>query len=531
MRKKVFAASILAALSLAASTYLTPAFAGEGETFRMIVEEPRFMDPNRVDDGAIVLQSQLFEPLAKIRNDGTLVYLQASSIERSKDGLTWTIKLKPENKWSNGDPVTAKDWEYSLKRILDPNTASGNAQFLTEIKGAKAYNAGETKDAATVQIKAVDDHTLVIETERVAPSFLARLALPYITPVPQAVVEKWGERWTLPEHIVSNGPYKLVSRINDQSIEMSVNPFHAGKKPAIDTIRMTVASGDICDAQLRAYEAEEIDFATCIPIQDIQRVRQDATLAKELITNLDSGTWWVQYDNSHAPWDNKDVRQALSLAIDRNALSSVVSDGTAAVAKTIVPPGIPGANEDDAIKGNVDTARELLAKAGYPNGAGFPPFTLTVRDSASQPIVAQLLQQMWSENLGINATINVMELKAFAAWVNARKSAPYDIITALWVSDYVDPENWYGDLITDDYRNSHFKNEDFASLIKKAKVATDETQRIETYRQANKILEEQQPMSALYRETSLWLVKPYVKNLQPDTTLRLYPIRDTEIVR
>ncbi|KQU83901.1 hypothetical protein ASD00_33945 [Ensifer sp. Root31] len=530
MKRNILVLSMLAALSTAA---LVPSslYAGENATLRMIVPEPRFMDPNLVDDGAITIQTQLFEPLAKIDNDGKLVYLQASSIETSQDGLTWTIKLKPENKWSDGEPVTAQDWEYSLKRILDPNTASGNAQFLTEIKGAADYNSGKTTDASTVHIKAVDQYTLVIDTERVAPAFLAKLALPYVTPVPRAVVTKWGEQWTLPAHIVSNGPYKLAARVNDQSIELEANPYYAGKKPVIGSIKMSVASGDHCEAQLRAFEADEIDFATCIPVQDIPRIRGDATLSKQLITHPESGTWWVQYDTSHAPWDNRDVRQALGLAIDRDALSSVISDGTAEAASTIVPPGIAGASDGDAIKGDVDTARELLAGAGYPSGAGFPPFTITVRDGDSQPFVAQLLQQMWSENLGINASINIMESKAFAAWVNARKSEPYDVLTSTWVSDYADPENWYGDLVTDDYRNTHFQNPEFGPLIEQAKTTTDNAKRVEAYRKANKILEDQQPMSALYRRTTLWLVKPYVTNLVPDTTLILYPIRDAVIAK
>ncbi|PII37677.1 hypothetical protein T190_31355 [Sinorhizobium meliloti CCBAU 01290] len=141
-----------------------------------------------------------------------------------------------------------------------------------------------------MRVRAIDEFTLVIETERVAPSFLAKLALPYITPVPQAIVKQWGERWTLPENIVSNGPYKLVSRVNDQSIEMRINPYYSGKKPTISAIKMTVASGDICEAQLRAYEADEIDFATCIPIQDIPRVRKDPVLSTQLIANAESGT-------------------------------------------------------------------------------------------------------------------------------------------------------------------------------------------------------------------------------------------------
>jgi oligopeptide transport system substrate-binding protein len=530
MKRNSLVVSVLAVLSSAAMIP-SAASADESATLRMIVPEPRFMDPNLVDDGAINIQTQLFESLAKIDNDGKLVYLQASSIGASPDGLTWTIKLKPENKWSNGEPVTAQDWEYSLKRILNPNTASGNAQFLAVIKGAEDYISGKTKDASTVHIKAVDQHTLVIETERVAPAFLSKLALPYLTPVPRAIVSQWGEQWTLPAHIVSNGPYKLVARVNDQSIELEANPYYANKKPAIGSIKMSVASGDLCEAQLRAFEADEIDFATCIPVQDIPRIRQDATLSNELITHPESGTWWVQYDASHAPWNNKDVRQALGLAIDREALSSVISDGTAKAASTIVPPGIAGASDGDSVKGDVDTARKLLAAAGYPSGAGFPPFTITVRDGDSQPIVAQLLQQMWSENLGISASINIMESKAFAAWLSARKSEPYDVLTSTWVSDYADPENWYGDLVTDDYRNTHFQNAEFGSLIEQAKTATDNTKRVEAYQKANKILEDQQPMSALFRRTTLWLVKPNVTNLVPDTTLNLYTIRDAAVAK
>jgi oligopeptide transport system substrate-binding protein len=496
-----------------------PAAAADAKAFRVIVGEPRFMDPNLATDYSIYVVQQLFEPLARIDNTGKLILQQAKSIEVGADGRTWTIALNPDYKWSNGQPITAADWEYSWKRILDPKLSSEVAAFLIDVENAEDYSKGKITDVDKVAIKAMGEHTLQVVTAKVAPQFRAIMALPYLTPVPKAVVEKTGEKWIAPENIVSNGPYKLVSRKNDQSIVMEANSYYAGKKPAIPRIEMTIASGDLCTAQLRAYEAGEVDFTTCVPPQDIARVRKDAVLGKQLSPSPASATVWVHYDLSRAPWNDKRVRHALALAIDRKAVVAAVSDDTAHATDTIVPESIPGSNPVDAIKGTLDDAKKLLADAGFPGGKGFPQATLTASANRGQPLIAQLLQQIWAEKLGIQVTINVLEENAYRAWVKARKTEPYDMMVNQWYSDYADPSNWYGDLVVGDYRNTHFSNTAFNDLVSKGNGEADVAKRLEIFHAANKILEDEQPMSALYNPTDLWLIKSNLKGLTHEGVL------------
>ncbi len=505
------------------------AHAGNTNTFRMMSGEPRFMDPNLATDYSIYVNAQLFEPLARIDEKGNLVLRQAKSIDLVPDGRTWTITLDPAYKWSNGDPVTAQDWVYSWKRILDPRLASEVAPFLSDVENAEAYNKGKITDPDAVGIKATGEFTFQVKTSVVAPYFRAKLALPYLTPVPKAVVEKAGDKWIAPENMLSNGPYKLASRINDQSITMEANPYYGGQKPQIGKIEITVASDDLCTAQLRAFEASEIDFASCVPPQDIPRVKADAELSSQLVPYAIPGTIWAQYDLTRAPWNDKRVRQALSLAVDRKAIVAAVSDDTANPTATVLPASIAGSNTADALKGSVDDAKKLLAEAGFPDGKGFPQFTITASANRGQPLIAQLLQQMWQDNLGVTATINVLEENAYRAWVKSRKTEPYDVMINQWYSDYSDPANWFGELFIGDYRNNHFTTPEFADLVAKGNVETDPAKRIEIFKAANKILEDAAPMIPLYNPTDLWLIKPNVKNLQHEGVLDLYHIGEANI--
>lgn len=507
---RVSAAALLAGALLGT----LPAAADAPKAFRMIVGEPRSLDPNLVTDYSIYVNAQLFEPLARIDNNGKLTLLQAKSIDVGPDGRTWTITLNPDYKWSNGKPITAADWEYSWKRLLDPKLGGDVASMLYVVENAEAYNTGKITDVSQVGIKATGDYSFQVVTTIVAPQFRAVLALTYFTPVPKEVIEKVGDKWIAPENILSNGPYKLVSRKNDESIVMEANPYYGGKKPAIGRIEMTVASGDLCTAQLRAYEAGEVDFTTCVPPQDIPRVLQDAELGKELKPFAAAATVWVQSDNSRAPWNDTKVRHALAFAIDRKAIVAAVTADTGHVADVLVPELILANTSADAVKGTVDDAKKLLAEAGFPDGKGFPQFTITASANRGQPIIAQALQQMWADNLGINGTINVLEENAYRAWVKARKTEPYDLMLNQWYSDYADPTNWYGDLVISDYRNTHFQNAAFNDLVTKANAEADVGKRHALFLEANKILEVEQPYTALYNPTDLWLVKPNVVGLE-----------------
>jgi oligopeptide transport system substrate-binding protein len=164
--------------------------ASDKSAFRMIVGEPRYMDPNLAADFAIYVNAQLFQPLARTDKDGNLVLLQAKSIELAPDGRTWKIALNPDYKWSNGQPVTAADWVYSWKRILDPKTGSETASFLSDVENAMDYNKGTLTDAEKVGIKATGEYSFEVVTALPAPQFRAKLALPYLTPVPKAVVAR-----------------------------------------------------------------------------------------------------------------------------------------------------------------------------------------------------------------------------------------------------------------------------------------------------------------------------------------------------
>lgn len=528
MKVGLSTAVTVSAFALLASTLVgSLAVAADApKAFRMIVGEPRFMDPNLATDYSIYVNAQLFEPLARIDNSGKLTLLQAKSIEVGSDGRTWTITLNSDYKWSNGKPITAADWEYSWKRILDPKRSSEVASFMYDIDNAEAYNKSKITDASQIGIKATGEYTLQVVTAKVAPQFRAIIALPYLTPVPKSVVESTGEKWIAPENIQSNGPYKLVNRKTDQSIVMERNPYYGGKKPVIERIEMTVASGDLCTAQLRAYEASEVDIATCVPSQDIARVRKDPDLSKQLSPYPAAATVWVQYDNSRAPWNDKRVRHALAIAIDRKAIVAAVSDDTAHPTDVVVPELIPGSNPADAVKGTVDDAKKLLVDAGFSGGKGFPQFTITASANRGQPLIAQLLQQTWAEKLGIQSTINVLEENSYRSWVKARKTEPYDLMLNQWYSDYADPANWYGDLVLNDYRNSHFANDQFAELVKKGNEERDVTKRREIFLAANKILEEEQPATALYNPTDLWLIKPNVRGISHEGVLDMYHIEE-----
>jgi len=514
----------LALLGLVAAASAASA-ADQKHVFRLIAGEPRFMDPNLATDYSIYINSQLFEPLYRLRPDGTMDLLQARSVSPSADGKTWTIKLDPTYKWSNGKPVIAADWEYSWKRALDPKLASEVAPFLYDVMNAEGYNKGKITDAGKVGVKAVDDTTLEVTTSVPSPSFRAVMGLPYLTPVPKEVVEKAGAKWIEPGNILSNGPYRLVSWQHDQSIVMERNPSYGGKPPAIDRVEIQIASGDLCTSQLRAYEAGEVDFATCIPTQDIARVKS-GPLSKEFSPSPASASVWVQFDNSRAPWNDKRVRQAMAMVIDRQAIVNVVSEGTAKPSNVLVPADIPGNNPADALTGSVEKAKQLLAQAGFPDGKGLPQLTLTASANRGQPLIAQLLQQMWQEKLGIRTTINVLEENAYRAWIAARKKEPYDLVVEQWYSDYADPKDWYDDVFVQDARNMHFVNQKFDELVKQGNAETDQAKRVQIFQAANKILEEEQPAIALYFPTDLWLIKPDVAGLTHEGVLDLYHIGD-----
>jgi oligopeptide transport system substrate-binding protein len=515
------------AAQLGPSAQAAPPRQTEPGVFHMIVGEPSSLDPNIATDFSIYVTTQLFETLYRLQPDGTLKMLGAESFDVSEDGLVWTFKLNPNAKWSDGQPVTADDWAFSWLRALKPETGSGVAPFLSAVKGAADYTAGTITDPAEVGIKAVDDLTLEVTMAQPSPQFRAVASLPYLTPVPRHVVEQFGDQWTEAGNMVTNGPYTLETWDHDQQLILVRNQYYGGEPPAIERAVLTIASGDPCVAQVQAYEANEVDFATCVPSQDIARMRDQ--YPDEISFEPISATIFPIFDNRKDPWSDVRVRQAFSLAIDRQAIVDALTDGTSAPAPMLVPEGIIGRDPSHALTGTVDDAKKLLADAGYPDGAGFPEFTITASSARGRKELAELIQQMWKDNLGVNGQVEVLEENAFRAWLNARKDEPFDLAISGWYTDYEDPNNWYKEVFVDDYRNMHYTNQEFIDLVNQAAYELDETKRADLFTQADAILEQDVPAIPAYHVTDIQLRKPWLKNLGHTPVLGLFYIGEASL--
>jgi len=511
----------------ATQAFATPQVQSDTGEFRMIVGEPSSLDPNIATDFSIYVTSQLFDTLYRLQDDGSQKMLGAESYEVSEDGLVWTFKLNPNAKWSDGQPVTADDWVYSWLRALSPELASGVGTFLTAVKGASDYTAGTITDPAEVGLKAVDPLTFEVTMAQPSPQFKAVAGLPYLTPVPRHVIEQFGDKWTEAPNLVSNGPYKLEAWDHDQQIVLARNENYGNEAPAIERAVLTIATGDPCVAQVQAYEADEVDFATCVPSQDIARMRDQ--YPDEFSLQPLSATIFPVFDNSQEPWNDVRVRQAFSLAIDRQAIVDALTEGTSEPAPVLVPEGIVGRDLSHALTGTVDDAKQLLADAGYPGGAGFPEFTITASSARGRKELAELIQQMWKDNLGVTGKVEVLEENAFRAWVKARKDEPYDIQINGWYTDYVDPNNWYKEVFVDDYRNMHFTDKEFVDLVGQGAYELDEAKRAELFTQADAILEREVPAIPAYYLTDIQLRKPWLQGLGHTDVLGLFFIAEASI--
>lgn len=491
-----------------------PSSAAAKTTLNLIEQEPRSLDPNIVVDFSSATINQLLEPGYIIKTDGSIDYLSIKSVDVSPDNMTFTFTIDPNYKWSDGTPVTAQDYAFSWMRVLDPKTASEGAAFLFDIKGASDYNSGKVKDPSTVGIQATSATTLVVTTGHPAPWFKSVVALPYFPAVPMKVVQQYGDQWTDPSHMVSDGAYKLTTWDHGKQIVLDANPYYGGTAPSIKHVVLTITSSDPCVAQQRAFETAAVDMTTCVPPTDLARVKSDPTLSKELVVHPVSGTVWVQYDNSQAPFNDVRVRQAMAMVVDRQAIVQAITQGTAKVAPVLVPTDIPGNNPSDAFSGTADQAKQLLTQAGFPNGQGFPTFQIMASSARSQQQIAEILQQTWKDTLGITANVTVLEENAYRAWVKDRATQPYQVVVEQWYSDYADPQDWYDQVFgADDSRHMHYNDPAFLSLLQQADAATDPTTRIGLYKQADAILEKDQPSTSLYYPSNLYLMQPCLQGM------------------
>lgn len=493
---------------------------------------PETLDPalNSSVDGANTIIT-IFEPLLLIDENNDVIPGQAESYEVSPDGLTWTFTMRDGLKWSDGSDLTAKDFEYSFKRMADPNTAAPYAETavgmiagFNEAQGNPDADGNPTTDPNpdALQVVASEDGKTLTVTLSYPCSYFDKLAaFAALSPVQQATVEANGDAWcTTPETFVCNGPYMITEWTPSERIVLSKNPNYVGgwdtSKIVSDNITLLLLEDS--SASYAAYNSGEAQLVKDVPTDEIPSLTK-AEDGGDFYVDSILGTYYISLNDQREPFTDVRVRKALSLAIDRDYVANVIMQGTYSPAYNIVGPGIVDAGEgtmfiDNANGGegyisedyeaNLEEAKQLLADAGYPDGEGFPTITYSANDAGYHIPVAEYLQQAWGE-LGITMNIDKVD---WASFLPLRRAGDYDISRNGWVMDYNDASNMLELFTTGNGNNDgKYSNPEFDAAIEASKVA-DKTVHYEQLHKAEDILMEDMGCIPVAYYNDFWLQSP-----------------------
>jgi len=478
------------------------------------LSEPKDLDPHIVTSvSAYNVISALLEGLVAEEADQSGV---AERWDISADLRVYTFHLRPEAKWSNGDPVTADDFIFSYRRILSPALGSPYAYMLHLLKNGKAYNLGTLDDFDQVGAKALDDHTLELTLETPTPSFLSQLNHWSWFPVHPPTILKYGAideigtQWTQPGNFVGNGAFTLKSWRQNRSIVVEKNPLYWDAK----TVRLNeIHFYPIGDHTIeeRSFRAGQLHVTGTIPLQRIQYYKEKHPELLRLDPYLRS--YYYLLNVNKPPLDDVRVRKALAMAIDREQIAKFVTRSGEQPAYTFTPPHIGSYEPPVRFTKNVEAARQLLSEAGFPNGENFPELTLLFHTSDLHTRIAEVIQQMWKEALGIHIELENVEWKVYQS---RRKNRQYDIARAEWVADYVDPSSFL-DVWLSGGGNNHagWSSVEYDALLQKAAQTTDPLQRLDYFQRAETILMDELPIIPLLFLPSKSLIQPSVKGWNP----------------
>ena len=362
--------------------------------------EPKDLDPQVVTGvPEFHIVENLFEALVA-KDPKTLAPIPgvAESWQVSKDQKTYTFKLRKNAKWTNGETVTAKDFIYSWTRLLDAKTGSEYAGQGFYIKNGKAFNEGKIKDASQLGLKAVDDFTLQVTLENPTPFFLSLLYHHSLYPVHKATVEKFGAKWTRPENFVSNGPFQLKKWEMNKVISVDKSPtYWDADKVKLKTVNFFPI--DNHNTEEKMFRAKQLHVTDEPPQEKMEFWKKDKSGVFHSHPWLGSYFYW--FNMTKKPMDNKLVRKAIALAIDREKIVTYVTRGGQMPGQMFTPPGTGGFKPKAVLPkdlSRLQEAKDLLAKAGYPGGKGLPPIEILYNTSESHKKIAEAIQQMLKQN-------------------------------------------------------------------------------------------------------------------------------------
>lgn len=504
--RATFTAAV-AALSIAAASA-----AGAVTLNRGNGAEPDTLDPHKATgqwENAII--GDMMMGLMTEDAKGQPIPGMAESYVTSPDGLVWTFKLRPDAVWSDGQPVTAEDFVYGLRRINDPATASQYASLTHLVKNAAEANAGKAPLDA-IGARAIDDKTLELTLAHTAP-YLPDLLTHYtFFPVPKHVVEQSPSDWVKAGKYVSNGAYTLAEWRPNAFVKVVKNPrFFDAANVKIDEVFYYSQEDQV--ANVKRFRAGELDLSAGIPgqlLDELKRSMPDNVRIAPYIAN-----WYVVVNVHQSPFDDVRVRTALSLAIDREQLTDRIMKGGETPAYTFVPPTIPNyphtarlSFKDMPMRERQAKARALLAEAGF-SPANPLTFEFLHMQSTDGRRIAAALQSMWRQ-VGVNMTPAGQETKT--VYTNLRQQN-FSVALAGWIADYPDPSAhlYLAETSAGEMNYAKYSNPEYDRLNLEADAEPDAVKRGELLSRAEQILLDDAPMIPLYDGVSRNLVAPYVK--------------------
>jgi oligopeptide transport system substrate-binding protein len=384
------------------------------ETLRwQLNTEPPTLDVNlATDTTSHMVINQLMDGLYRYRGDGTIEPAGAESYEVSDDGLVYTIYLRQDAVWSDGESVTAQHYVDGIVRLMEPETAAEYAWLMYPIAGAEAFNLGETDDPSTMGVAATDDYTLEITLEQRASYFDSILAFSTTYPVRLDVIEQYGDLWTEPGNFVGNGPYVLVEWAHDDHLTVVKNPdYHGADEVTIETIEFPIITEDA--TSLAAYERGEIDVST-YPNEELTRILEE--MPDDFVRLPRPGCYYVGLNTLAPPTDNLNFRMALASSINKRAiLDNVLETPWRVDAYGVIPPEIPGYQGDATGFGfDLDAAQQYLQAAMDELGFGDPSeITIQLWFNRGNEDILEAVAEQWETNLGINVNVVIMEWGAY----------------------------------------------------------------------------------------------------------------------
>jgi oligopeptide transport system substrate-binding protein len=481
--------------------------------------EPRTLDPQEAQGVTEhhIIMSMIEGLVAPSIDDQTKVVPgMANRWEHNEDYSVWTFHIGEDRKWSDGEPVKAGDFVFSYRRMLTASFGAQYAENLFVLKNAEDYYNGKLADFDQVGVKALDDRTLRIELVGPTPYLLSLVQHDSWLPVCPTAILKFGRidtrdsQWTRAENYVGNGPFKMKSWYPNDVIEVVRNPLY-WDAANVRLNGINFYSIENTNTEERAFQAGQLHKTLYVPLDKVPYYRR----AQPELIRIDpyEGVYFYRINIARKPLDNPKVRLALNLAVDRGAIVQNIMRADQKPATGYTPPGMGEYQPLNKITYDPARARQLLAEAGYPNGKGFPKFTIHFNTLEAHRAIAEAIQQMWKEELNIDVALENQEWKVY---LDTQNNKNYDLSRSAWIGDFMDPVTFLSMWTTDNgNNNTNWGNSKFDALIERAARTGDPTARFALLHDAEDLFLSDLPVVMVYWYTNAYLLQPSVQNWNP----------------